>query len=291
MRRFLSYAKFNLYLAVLGRRPDGFHEVDTVLQSIDLADDLLFEPRKESEIIVECDADDVPGGELNLVYKALALLRAECGEQRGMRAILGKRIPVGAGLGGGSSNAACALGAANLIWDLGLHEEDLERLAAHLGSDVPFFVRGGAQRCTGRGEILEPVSQLSSSEWTVVVPQWRSATAGVYAHATSRLTPHERQIRMLLQFLAKRNLLSVVTGGFNDLEEPAGKLRPETNQLRSHLVAAGLAGVRMAGSGSAWIGFPSDPETTRRVQTEGRRRGWCVLPVRPTGRGWIETGD
>ena len=288
MRRFVSYAKFNLYLAVLGERPDGYHEIDTVLQSISLGDELVFRPLDEPRLEVECEDAGIPSGPGNLVWRALCLLREQCGVPGGMWARLRKRIPARSGLGGGSSNAACTLAAANLIWDLGLGEQELERLGARLGSDVPFFIRGGTQRCMGRGERLEAQAPLPDSDWLIVKPRWELSTADVYARVRSPLTLRRAQVSMILRSIAKRELPPVVEEGFNDLEGPAGECQAQAARLKAWLSEAGLAGVRLAGSGSAWVGYCPDPETAWRVKSEGRNRGWVVLKVKPTGRGWIE---
>ncbi|MCK4303939.1 MAG: 4-(cytidine 5'-diphospho)-2-C-methyl-D-erythritol kinase [Candidatus Eisenbacteria sp.] len=285
---FVSYAKFNLYLAVLSKRSDGYHEVDTVLQSISLADTLSFEPLDDDHLEVECDGDNIPSGPANLVWRALALLRERCGLCKGMRVKLHKRIPARAGLGGGSSNAACALAAGNLLWKLGLREGELEQMGAELGSDVPFFIRGGTQRCTGRGEWLEAVMPLADSTWVVVKPEWDLSTGAVYECIRSVLTPNEAKARMFLGFLAKRDLHSIVEKGFSDLEGPAGELQPRAAELKAWMSEAGLVGIRLAGSGSAWVGYCPDPGMARHIVSAGRERGWVVHHVRPTGRGWSE---
>jgi 4-diphosphocytidyl-2-C-methyl-D-erythritol kinase len=284
MRAFLSYAKFNLYLAVLGRRPDGYHEIDSVLQSVSLADRLTFTPLEDPRLELHCDAPGIPTGAGNLIVRALERLRSRGGVRAGMRVVLEKRIPAMAGLGGGSSNAACALAAGNLVWSTGLPEEAL----AELGSDVPFFLRGGAQRCRGRGERLDPLTPIPASDWILVKPPWGHATRDVYALTAKELTGERPDVRIMLESIAKRDLPGIVGLGFNDLEGPAREITPQADDLRRRLAAAGLQGVRQAGSGSAWVGWCPDPVAARRVRSEGRRRGWAVYRVRPTERGWIE---
>lgn len=160
----LARAKINLGLEVTGRRPDGYHDVVTILQEIDLADRLTFRPSDNLRLRV-----DVPqlADEANLVLRAAQLLREISQCDRGVEITLEKRIPVAAGLGGGSSDAAATLLALNQLWGLRLSESDLEALAGRLGSDVGFFIRGGTQLATGRGEVLEalPTPRL----WAVLV--------------------------------------------------------------------------------------------------------------------------
>jgi 4-diphosphocytidyl-2-C-methyl-D-erythritol kinase len=286
--RFRSFAKFNLYLAILGKRPDGYHEVDTVLQTVDLSDELQFEPLTESKIEVVCDLPGVPSGPQNLVWQALALLRKRTRVAGGMRVRVRKQIPTQAGLGGGSSNAACALAAGNLLWGTGLRDEQLEQLAAHLGSDVPFFVRGGTQRCRGRGQRLTPVTPLGESQWVIVKPRWNLSTVDVYGHVQTGLTHNVAKVSILLESLAKRDLRTVVAAGFNDLERPAITLQPGATRLTAWMSEAGLTGIRLAGSGSSWVGYCADPQTARQIILDGSNRGWSLWGVRPTGRGWIE---
>jgi 4-diphosphocytidyl-2-C-methyl-D-erythritol kinase len=289
--RYLSYAKFNVYLAVLGEFPDGYHRIDSVLQTVSLADRLTFEVLPDPEIAVTCDHPQVPQGQGNLVAKALAQLRSDAGCARGMRVHIEKRIPIQAGLGGGSSNAACALGAASRMWGLGLSSEALEAVGATLGADVPFFVRGGTQRCEGRGEQVTPLDDLPQSEWIIVKPPWGLETAAVYRKLKAGLTSREAQIRMVLGDLAKRDLAGVVRSMFNDLESAAERLRPETGEMRAWLIGRGLEGVILSGSGSAHVGFCPDVHKAQHIEAAARERGWAAFRAWPVKGGWTEAAE
>ncbi|MDP7999582.1 MAG: 4-(cytidine 5'-diphospho)-2-C-methyl-D-erythritol kinase [Synechococcus sp. SP1 MAG] len=152
-------AKVNLHLEVLGLRSDGFHELAMVMQSIDLADCLQFTNTADAQITLSCDDPSLSTGADNLVLKAAELLRARSGfSELGVSMHLEKRIPIGAGLAGGSSDGAAALVGLNALWGLGHPPAALESMAAELGSDMPFCVAGGTQLCFGRGEVLEPVA-------------------------------------------------------------------------------------------------------------------------------------
>ena len=152
-------AKVNLHLEVLGLRSDGFHELAMVMQSIDLADSLQFTNTADAQITLCCDDPSLSTGADNLVLKAAELLRARSGfNELGAAMHLEKRIPIGAGLAGGSSDGAAALVGLNALWGLGYTPAALESMAAELGSDMPFCVAGGTQLCFGRGELLEPVA-------------------------------------------------------------------------------------------------------------------------------------
>ncbi|MEB3271435.1 MAG: 4-(cytidine 5'-diphospho)-2-C-methyl-D-erythritol kinase [Synechococcus sp.] len=151
-------AKINLHLEVLGLRPDGFHELAMVMQTIDLADTLRLQPTADGAIRLQCDRSDLPTDGSNLIVRAGELLRARVGlPELGAAITLEKRIPIGAGLAGGSSNGAAALVGLNALWGCGFSRPQLHAMAAELGSDMPFCLDGGTQLCFGRGEVLEPV--------------------------------------------------------------------------------------------------------------------------------------
>ncbi|HEX5104843.1 MAG TPA: hypothetical protein VFV87_13575, partial [Pirellulaceae bacterium] len=195
----LTPSKLNLFLEVLARRPDGFHEIQTLIAPVSIYDTLTFQPRGEPGIkfdcrwahgltargLRECAGEnegafgDLPSGPDNLAWKAVELLRGRAIEKRGARLTLVKRIPAAAGLGGASSDAAAALVAANLGWNLGWKRERLAELAAELGSDVPFFLTRGAALCRGRGEAIEPL-RAAPLHVTVVRPPVGLATGDVY---------------------------------------------------------------------------------------------------------------
>jgi len=151
-------AKLNLHLEVLGLRADGFHELAMLMQTIDLADTLRFISSADGRITLSCDRPDLPTDGSNLIVRAAELIKARCGlSELGARISLEKRIPIGAGLAGGSSNGAAALVGLNALWGLGFSSAELHAMAAELGSDMPFCLNGGTQLCFGRGELLEPV--------------------------------------------------------------------------------------------------------------------------------------
>ena len=174
-----ALAKINLSLEILRRRDDGYHDVATVLQTVDLADDLEITPAPE--IIVEGDTEGIPPTE-NLVYRAARLLQTHLGETRGARVVLHKRIPLAAGLGGGSTDAAAALVGLCRLWDRELRRGELAALAAELGSDVPFFLYGGTALAEGRGERVTPLPPLRHTDLVLLAPaiDLPSKTATLY---------------------------------------------------------------------------------------------------------------
>jgi 4-diphosphocytidyl-2-C-methyl-D-erythritol kinase len=174
-------AKINLSIRILGRRDDGFHEVETLMAPISLSDRLTITPTESGVMIFECDDPTLPGGDDNLVVKAAKLFLAAAGIEDGFAIQLEKRIPHGAGLGGGSSDAAAVLRALNHLLSNPLGQQRLYELATHIGSDVPFFIAGSAANCRGRGELIEPVRIGRSLPLLLLKPSFGVATPWAYS--------------------------------------------------------------------------------------------------------------
>jgi 4-diphosphocytidyl-2-C-methyl-D-erythritol kinase len=253
-----SFAKVNRSLRVLGRRPDGYHEIDTIFQTVDLTDEIKFFER-DLGIALRIDGSALQVTEENLVLRAANELLAWAGVTRGANIHLSKRIPIGGGLGGGSSNAAATLLGLSALWNLQPTDGELSALAASLGSDVPFFLFGGRARGTGRGETLEPQPD-GPEEWVVLVfPGFSLSTAVVYgALAAPALTDPA----------AATNLRGSGSGGGpdrNDLEPAAESLRGELRRFRAALSDSGATSARLSGSGSTVFGLFGDEESARRA--------------------------
>lgn len=244
--RFEAFAKVNRSLRVLGRRPDGYHELDTVFQAVDLADTLTVEPASRLEI--RCDAPGVPTGEENLVARAARALEREIGRELAARVTLEKRIPSGGGLAGGSSDAAATLRALPALFGVDVPPARLAFLAAALGADVPFFLTGGRARGTGRGDRIEPLPDGPDEALLLLIPPFPLATPEVFrALGAPALTPES----------APSNIRGSDPDEFpdrNDLEPAAESLRNELRELRRRLVAVGARGARLSGSGSTVFG-------------------------------------
>ena len=185
-------AKVNLYLEVLGKRPDGYHEIATLMTAIDLYDVLTIDDEPTGNLSLTCDLPELSCGPDNLILKAAGLLKTRTGCLRGAAIHLTKRIPWASGLGGGSSDAAAALAGLNDLWKLGLSKPELAELSGEIGSDVPFFYSTPAAWCTGRGEIVEAVPLSRTLDFVVVCPETGLGTAEVYRALDSdakNLTP------------------------------------------------------------------------------------------------------
>jgi len=254
--RAFAYAKVNLFLGVGPRRPDGYHEVDTVLQSIGLADRVEVAEAPDARIRLQASGDyAVPEGRDNLCWRAAEAARDAWAPGRGLHVALAKQVPVGAGLGGGSSDAAAVLLAAQTLWQVRPTRRECADLAADLGSDVPFFLVGGTAAAAGRGERIERLPPAEPM-WLVVGKPTQAVSSAV---AYGRFDALERAGRATSQrmraALAEGDGAAVAALLHNDLEEAVLPTAPETARLRSDLLAAGCLGALMAGSGSAAFGI------------------------------------
>jgi len=247
---------------------------------ITLCDTLCFVKEKGERVELKCErarrlagpggiasgqpaVDDLPDGRENLVVRAVELLRQRAGKRCGARLRLIKRIPIAAGLGGGSSDAAAALRAANEGWNLGLSLGELMALAAELGSDVPFFLAGGAAICRGRGERVEPVAECATLEFVVVRPAAGLSTAAVYAACQPARRP--RSVLPLVEALSQGDRERVGRLLFNRLQPAAERLTPWIERLRSAFAKEGCLGHGMSGSGTSYFGLCRHARHARRV--------------------------
>ena len=296
--RALAPAKVNPYLEVLRRRPDGFHEVDTVMLALDLCDVVEVRARREPGVSIELFGPqataDVPADGRNLASRAtLAVLeRAGVADRRGLELRLEKRVPSQAGLGGGSSDAAAAVLAAERALGIELAGDERVELLAELGSDCVFFVRAaatGLARCTGRGERVTPLPAVRQP-WTigVLVPELRCPTAAVYGALEFPLWD-SGAVPTFKQGIFEKSVAAVQRSLFNRLEEPALRAVPGLRPWRALLDSDPEHRFQLSGSGSAFFGIFGRWEDARAVleeiAAEGRRRGlpsrgvWCSRPL------------
>jgi 4-diphosphocytidyl-2-C-methyl-D-erythritol kinase len=277
--RVRSFAKVNLALTVLGRRADGYHEIRTVYQSIDLHDELECHP--SPELTLECSGlPGVPPGE-NLVWKAACALRAAGSPKRGgAHIILRKNIPSGAGLGGGSGNAAAALLALCRLWQLNLSSTELHSIAATLGSDVPFFLRGGTALGVGRGEEIYPLPDPSPANLIVVFPGVQVPTAEAYGSLSLLLTS-PRSAHKIQSFCGLlRSDKGFTAAGFNDFEASVLPAYPAIREARDLLRECGATATLLSGSGSSVFGFFFDEESALAASRNLIRETWRVFPAK-----------
>jgi len=260
----LCPAKINLGLAVLGERADGYHEIETVMQSVSLYDCLFFSP-ETSVINVISTHPEVPDGDRNLVYRAARLIQERYCPEAGATIVLEKRIPLAAGLAGGSTDAAGAIRGLNRLWELGLGEEEQQALAQELGSDVVFCLHGGTALARGRGEI---VSQLPDwdGRWVVLVrPPLAVSTAEVYHAFRVKNSGTRQRLQTLLQALWENDWRETAGKLYNDLEQVTLKWFPEIVDIKQEMLQNGAGGVLMSGSGPSVFGLFPDLDRARRT--------------------------
>jgi 4-diphosphocytidyl-2-C-methyl-D-erythritol kinase len=251
---------------------------------------LTFRRRHDGHLALECDTEAVPQGEENLVLRAARLLRQETGCPLGAEIRLAKRIPVGGGLGGGSSDAAATLMALAHLWGVELDQEDLLALAARLGSDVPFFIRGGTCLCEGRGERLTRLSCPARLHYVLMVPQVTVSTAEVYAAADVTLTSRPDTSNNVRDALDSGDASRVASCLHNDLQEPALGLEERLEALWGELLdmreLVGVEGMMLSGSGACFFALMRDQQAARRAARAWTQRfGVRCVPVRSLP-GW-----
>ena len=268
-------AKLNLFLEVLGKRSDGFHELETLMMSVRLYDTLCFTEDASGKIcFVGMAADPHVGddqsfevlslGKDNLIIRAAELLRSYAGIESGVRIRLYKRIPIAAGLAGGSSNAAASLAALNRLWGLNLPVRELQKLASQLGSDVGFFLENSsAAVCRGRGEMIEPLCVPVGLHFVIVRPRTGLSTAEVYQRCQPAGEP--KNVSALVDCLKGGRIGRAARWMHNALQPSAEQMNPEVTQLRKLFDTESVLGHMMSGSGSAYFGICATRRQARRI--------------------------
>jgi 4-diphosphocytidyl-2-C-methyl-D-erythritol kinase len=275
MRFVRSYAKINLTLDVSGRRADGYHELATVMQTVDLYDTLCLTTTDDDRVRITCTRSEL-NGEDNLAVRAAQAVRKRLALSQGVGIELQKRIPMAAGLGGGSSNAAAVLLALQQMWQLPLSSSDLLTIAAELGSDVPFFLSGGLALCEGRGERITPLAPHwpGSMRWLLLVkPAIGVSTATVFRSlAASDYTDgtHSQAISAALETKREIQLEDL----HNGLERGVLERYPEVAQAREELLQAGATHVQLSGSGPTLFAPFSELVSATQVQQYLHERGY-----------------
>tara|TARA_B100000686_G_scaffold343440_1_gene424289 strand:- start:1082 stop:1978 length:897 start_codon:yes stop_codon:yes gene_type:complete len=260
-------AKINLALRVLRKREDGFHDLETIFQMVSLYDRMEFVPTR-AEVTLKCGKPGIPEGEANLVMQAARLLQTRYPDKtnQGVLIRLEKNIPFGAGLAGGSGNAAGTLIALNRFWNLGLKKVDLLQLAAKLGSDVPFFLMSPIAFGQGRGDQLTPLRAMEKFHVVIIYPNISIPTNWVYSCLNLKLTKNEKNISILRKFLSLSDISQLGVFLENNLEPIVFQRYPEILELKEELRGSGARGVLMSGSGSAVFGIFTDSVVAEKAQ-------------------------
>ena len=300
-----SYAKLNLYLEVLKKRKDNYHNIKTVFERIDLADQIILKSRRDKKINIICNSSQVPRGSLNLAYRSAKILQDNFNIDKGVDIKIIKRIPVAAGLGGGSSNAAVVLLGLNKLWKLNLSKSRLIHFARKIGCDIPFFIYDiPFAKGSSRGDKIEPLESLKDAKlWHIlVVPKIKVSTPLIYKKwdAYSTLAPHlpaaqkqgtvekvgltrpKYSVKILTLALLKKDLALLGAALFNSLERITTKLYPQISQIKRSLMRLGVKSILMSGSGPAISGIVSSGKEALSLckQLKAESKFWQVFVTR-----------
>lgn len=257
--RVKSFAKINLGLEVLGKREDGYHEIRTLFQTVDLYDVLEFRPISGPRILLQGDDASIPWNEENLIYKAAIFLKKRFGILKGIAIHVIKNIPAGKGLGGGSSNAAITLYALNKLWELHLDEKQLMEIGRELGADIPYFLKGGFCLGTERGDAITPLPDLPPLFCLLVLPEISILTASVYQQLQFSLTSKNKDSK-IIRFLESRDFSLLE----NSLEETVFNLYPQIKAIKSSLLNLEPELSLISGTGAAVFGLFLEKEKAER---------------------------
>jgi 4-diphosphocytidyl-2-C-methyl-D-erythritol kinase len=281
-------AKINLGLWILGRRPDGYHEIDTIMQTVTLEDELVLE-RASAGFTLTTRGLPIPPDVPNILARAWDLVAAR-NPPGGIHVRLTKRIPVAAGLGGGSSDAAGFLKGVDRLLGLDLSEEEIRGLAARLGSDVPFFLKGGTARATGRGEQVRHLCPAPPSWIVLATPPIAISTTWAYGRVRIPLTPGMRGASILAAAIACQDWRSISPHFHNDFEDVVLTEFEVVAGLRRALDASGVLGSLLSGSGSTVFGLARTRDEAQSAARTAAALGASVHVVRTTERGVALTG-
>lgn len=266
-------AKINLTLDVLGKREDGYHEVEMLMTTLDLADRLSFKKIEQNEIKLEINSGFLPNDERNLVYKAALLMKSIYKIDEGVHIYLEKNIPVAAGLAGGSSDAAATLRGLNRLWKLDLNETELLKLGEQIGSDVPFCIIGGTAIATGRGEKVRKINSLPPG-WVVLAKLPISvSTAEIYNALKLEDIKEHPNLEAMLKAIENKDFKDISNNLFNVLEDVTFSLYPQVKHLKEQIKAFGGDGVLMSGTGPTVYALVNKESKLKRIYNG--LRGFC----------------
>ena len=258
-----SYGKVNLALDILYKRNDGYHEIKSIMQRIDLKDRLIFK-EIDKGLIIESNHPEVPKDTTNLVYRAWEKLREITGLSKGIKVIIEKNIPIAAGLAGGSTNGATTLLALNQLWDLNLTEKELIKIGKNLGADVPFCIMGGTALAEGIGDKLTKLKSLSNKHILLCNPGIKISTA--YAYGKIQFSNKRIDIEGIISSIEEDNLKVLSEKMANSMETPMIGEYPIIGKIKSIMIENGALGALMSGSGSTVFGFYDDEDKMKSTQ-------------------------
>jgi 4-diphosphocytidyl-2C-methyl-D-erythritol kinase len=265
-------AKINLGLNVIGKRADGYHELDMIMASVDLADRITVQDVEENTIFLQSNSSFIPLGKKNHIYKAVSLLKRTFHVKKGVSIYLDKKTPVAGGLAGGSSDAAATLRALNQLWQLDLTTKEMAKLGEQIGSDVPYCVYGQTARVTGRGEHVRLLEQPKKSWVILVKPKFGVSTIDIFKRVDLERISHPN-IEALEKAVVNSDFQALFDNLGNSLESITLEKYPLILKIKQHLLASGADGVLMSGSGPTVFGLCQYEKQAKRVYNA--IKGFC----------------
>lgn len=272
-------AKINLFLNVLDKRPDGYHNIETIYQSISLHDTITLRKLGHGEIKLQCNIPDLPTDERNIVHKAVKLMVAETNTNYGVDIQIIKRIPIGAGLAGGSADAGATLVGLNELWDIGFSQEKLLELGEKLGADVPFCIVGGTCLGKGKGEKITKLNSLPSLPVVIANPGFQVSTAWAYENIDNLgLTETTKNANILIDKINQKDLSNISDSLFNIFEIVVFQKYPILSELKDCLSKNGVLGSLMTGSGPTVFALVKDVSTATNLCKEASKLvEYCIV--------------
>lgn len=273
-----GYGKINLSLDVIRKREDGYHEVEMIMQSINLHDKIYI--KENREITVECNREWIPKGPGNIAYKAAKLILEKCGINKGVHINIIKNIPVAAGLAGGSADAAAVLKGINSMFSLSLKEGELMNLGKQVGADVPFCIKSGTMLAEGIGEKLTPLSAFNGVHILLVKPKVGVSTAWVYNNLNlDKLSKDMRpDNKLLIEAIKNKEIVTLCENMKNVLETVTVEKYPVINELKTRLIENGAIGSMMSGSGPTVFGIFKDEQGIQNAYKKMKSYKWdCFM--------------
>lgn len=275
--RLCSFAKINLALEILGQRSDGYHELRTIFQTVDLRDFIDIE-EAESDIEIRGNHPDMPLDERNLAFQAAQKLLSLIGTKKGLRIRIEKNIPIAAGLGGGSSNAAAVLLGLNKLWQLGIEDEELLNIASSLGADVPYFLLGGTVLGLGRGDELFALKEVAADHMIIACPARKISSAEAYKKWNLKLTKNKNDNIIIRRFSFFKGNLSNIQK--NDFEDVILKEVPLIGEIKAQMKKLGSRYCLMSGSGPAVFGIFPDSASASKAFHQLQKGGYSLFRSR-----------
>ncbi|MCP2520486.1 4-(cytidine 5'-diphospho)-2-C-methyl-D-erythritol kinase [Candidatus Aminicenantes bacterium AC-708-M15] len=281
-----SFAKINLGLEIVRRLENGYHEIRTIFQSIDLYDRLKFNEIDEEKIILIGNERSIPWDSRNLIYKTAQLLKDHFSIKKGIKIEVEKNIPPGKGLGGGSSNSAMTFLALKKIWNLSVKKSELINLAKNLGADIPYFFYGGTALGLGRGDEIRILDYETSYDILLILPDFSISTKEVYNKWDELILTSKNKESKIYSFLRNKDFGSLK----NELEEVVFELYPQLEDIKRELLKEGAVTAMISGSGSSVFGIYFDKEKIKRAKRNLENKGFSCIIVSPLSREeyWIE---